>query len=441
MADATDAITHKRVLRIAIPIVISNATIPLLGLVDTGVVGQMGEAAPIGAVGIGAIIVTALYWVFGFLRMGTTGLTSQAFGAGDTGEVAAMLTRSLLIGFAGGLALIAMQGPLFTAAFWLSPASAEVEGLARDYMTIRIWSGPAVIALYGVTGWLIAQERTRSVLLLQLVMNGTNIVLSLWFVLGLDWGVTGVSWATFLSEWVGLFLGLWLCRGVFGSPAWRDGPRVFDRDRLRLMMTVNRDILLRSLMLEAIFISFLFTGSKFGDATLAANQVLLQFIHVTSYMLDGFAFAAETLVGQAFGRRDGARLRRSAVLSSVWGVVIVLGLSLSFALFGGAVVDLLTTAPDVRSEARNYLPYIIALPVVSIAAYMLDGIFVGAARAGDMRNMMAISLAVYTLAALLLVPGFGNHGLWLALIISFVARGLTLGARYPRLEASIAARL
>lgn len=438
MADPRGPITHRRVLHIALPIVLSNATVPLLGVVDTGVVGQMGEAAPIGAVGIGAIILTAIYWVFGFLRMGTTGLTSQAYGAGQTGEVAAMLTRALMIGFAGGVAIILLQIPLFAGAFWLSPASAEVETLARDYMAIRVWSGPAVIALYGVTGWLIAQERTRAVLALQVLMNGTNIVLNLWFVLGLGWGVAGVAWATFLSEWAGLILGLWLCRGVFRAPAWRDWPRVFDRARLRLMMAVNRDILLRSLMLEAIFVSFLFTGGDFGDATLAANQVLLQFLHVTAYALDGFAFAAETLVGQAVGQRDRARLRRSAVLASLWGLIIVSVLTACFALFGGAIIDLMSTAPDVRVAARDYLIYMIAAPLVGIAAWMLDGIFIGAARAADMRNMMAISLAVYVAAALALVPSLGNHGLWLALLISFMARGLTLGARYPSLEASAA---
>lgn len=437
MTDTARPVTHRRVLNIAIPIVLSNATVPILGAVDTGVVGQMGQAAPIGAVGIGAIILTAIYWIFGFLRMGTTGLTSQAHGAGKTGEVAAMLTRALMIGFAGGVTVILVQIPLFYGAFQLSPASAEVESLAREYMEIRVWSAPAVIALYGVTGWLIALERTRSVLVLQVVMNGLNIALNFWFVLGFGWGVTGVAWATFIAEWTGVILGLWLCRDVFRVAAWRDWARVFDRVRLRLMMSVNRDILLRSLMLEAIFVSFLFTGGDFGDETLAANQVLLQFLHITAYALDGFAFAAEALVGQAVGQRDRTRLRRGALLASLWGLIITTVLSLVFALFGTQIIDLMTTAEGVRIEAREYLIYMIAAPVVGIAAWMLDGIFIGATRAGDMRNMMAISLVVYVVAALLLVPAYGNHGLWAALLISFVARGLTLGARYPRVEAQV----
>ena len=234
----------------------------------------MPEAAPIAAVGVGAIILSAIYWVFGFLRMGTTGLTSQALGAGNTAEVAALFTRSLMIAAAGGVALIALQYPLFAGAFSVSPASAEVEGLAHDYMVIRIWSAPAAIAIYGITGWLIAQERTRGVLLLQLWMNGLNVGLDLWFVLGLGWGVEGVALATFLAEWSGLAMGLWLCRDVFRLPDWRNWARVFDTARLRRMAVVNTDILIRSLLLQAIFVSFLLLGGRFGDVTLAANQVL-----------------------------------------------------------------------------------------------------------------------------------------------------------------------
>jgi len=437
MTDAARAhvpVTHARVLKIALPIVISNATVPILGAVDTGVVGQMGLAAPIGAVGIGAVILTGIYWIFGFLRMGTTGLTSQAHGAGETGEVAALLTRALMIGFAGGVGLIALQVPIFWAAFRLAPASAEVEGLARDYLAIRVWSAPAMIAIFGLTGWLIAQERTRAVLAIQVLMNGVNIVLDLWFVLGLDWGVTGVARATVIAEWGGLALGFWFCRDAFAVPAWRDWPRVFDPVRLRVMLAVNTDILLRSLMLQVIFISFLFLGADFGDVTLAANQVLLQFLQITAHALDGFAFAAEALVGQAYGARTASSLRRGAVMTSIWGLVVCGLLAIGFAGFGGTIIDIMAKAPEVQLEARAYLGYMVAAPVLGLAAWMLDGVFIGATRSRDMRNMMAVSLAVYVVAALALVPSLGNHGLWLALLISFLARGVTLGLRYPALE-------
>lgn len=434
-APAVGPLTNARVLKIAVPIVLSNATVPILGAVDTGVVGQMGAAAPIGAVGIGAVILSALYWVFGFLRMGTTGLTGQAHGAGDTVEVAALLTRVLLVGGAAGLAVIALQLPLFAAAFRVAPASAEVEALARDYMAVRVWSAPAAIAIFGITGWLIALERTRGVLVIQLWMNGLNIVLDLWFVLGLGWGVKGVALATLIAEWSGLAVGLWLCRDAFRRPEWRDWARVFDRIRLTRMAAVNTDILIRSLLLEAIVISFMFVGSDFGDVPLAANQILMQFLMVTAFALDGFAFSAEALVGQALGARRRAALRRAAILTSAWGAGACVLLALAFALLGGPVIDVMTTAPEVREAARVYLVYMVAAPVVGLAAWMLDGIFIGATRTRDMRNMMAVSAAVYAAAAALLVPPLGNHGLWLAYLLSFVVRGITLGLRYPALEA------
>ncbi len=429
-------LTHRRVLHISIPIVISNATVPILGVVDTGVVGQLGEAAPIGAVGIGAIILTALYWVFGFLRMGTAGLTAQAEGAGDDGEVAALLSRALLIGFAAGLFMIVGQVVLFWLAFQLSPASAEVETLARDYMAIRVWSAPATIALYGITGWLVALERTRAILAIQVLMNGVNILLDLVFVLHFDWGVAGVGFATFLAEWGGLMLGLWLCRDAFAGTAWRDAARVFDRIRLKRMAVVNTDIMIRSVLLQAIFVSFLFWGAEFGDVNLAANQILLQFLYVTAYAMDGFAFAAEALVGQALGARNKIALRRAAIMTSQWAVGVCLLLALCFAMFGGTVIDIMTTAPLVQNAARDYLPYMVAAPLVGVASWMFDGIFIGATRTTDMRNMMVVSAVVYFASVLPLMALLGNHGLWLGLLISFIVRGITLGWRYPALESA-----
>jgi MATE family multidrug resistance protein len=427
-------LTHGRVLKVALPVVISNATVPILGAVDTGVVGQMGLAAPIGAVGIGAIALTAIYWIFGFLRMGTAGLAAQAEGAGDREEVTALLSRALMIGLGAGLAITALQVPLIWLALQTAPASEEVEGLARSYMQIRIFGAPAAIGIYAVTGWLIAQERTRGMLMVQLWMNGLNIVLDLWFVLGLGWGVEGVAVATLIAEWSGLVLALWLCRDAVRSPGFRNWPRVFERARMLRFASVNRDIMIRSVLLQGIFMSFVFLGARFGDVTLAANHVLLQFLEITAYSMDGFAIAAETLVGQSMGARSAARVRRAALMTSFWGMVTVIVTALCFALVGGAVIDLMTTSPEVRAEARVYLPYMVAAPLVGCAAWMLDGIFIGATRSADMRNMMALSAVVYVAALWVLMPLFGNHGLWMALLISFIARGATLLARYPSLE-------
>ncbi|WP_126978349.1 MATE family efflux transporter [Frigidibacter oleivorans] len=439
MADipAAQAVGHRRVLKIAVPIVLSNATVPLLGAVDTGVVGQLGAAAPIGAVGIGAVILATLYWVFGFLRMGTSGLVAQAAGAGDAPEVSAHLSRALLIAGAAGLALVSLQLPLFRAAFAVAPASPEVEALARAYLSLRIWGAPATIALYAVTGWLIAQERTRAVLALQLLMNGLNVGLDLWFVLGLGWGVEGVAIATLIAEWSGLAFGLWLCRSAFANAGWCDRARLFDPARLRRMLSVNGDIMVRSVLLQGCFTVFIFLGAGLGDVTLAAQQVLIQFLEITAYALDGFAFAAEALVGQAVGARDRGRVRRASILASQWGVGGAALLSIGFATLGPLLIDTMATDPEVRAAARHYLPWIAAAPLVGIASWMLDGIFIGATRTREMRNAMVLSVAIYAGALALLLP-FGAHGLWAALTVLNLARGATLAALYPRLERAVA---
>lgn len=433
-----DDICHRRVLRIALPIVISNATVPILGAVDTAVVGQMGLAAPIGAVGMGAIILASVYWVFGFLRMGTSGLAAQAEGAGDRLESGAILIRALAIGLAAGGVFILLQGGIVAAAFHLAPASAEVERLARSYLAIRIWGAPATIALYAVTGWLIARERTGAVLVLQLWMNGLNIGLDLWFVLGLGWGVEGVAVATLIAEWSGLALGLWLCRAAFASGALRDRARLLAAAPLRRMLSVNTDIMIRSVLLQASFTSFLFLGAGLGDVTLAANQVLLQFLEITAYALDGFAFAAEALVGQAVGARRPALVRRASILASQWGVGGSVILGLAFWIAGPALIDVMTTAPEVREAARTYLPWVAIAPVIGVASWMFDGIFIGATLTREMRNTMFLSVAVYVVALLVLPPALGNHGLWAALMLLNALRGVTMALRYPRAEARAA---
>ncbi|WP_417601965.1 MATE family efflux transporter [Pararhodobacter oceanensis] len=425
-------LTHARVLRIALPIVAANVTVPLLGLVDTAVVGQLGEAAPIGAVGLGAVILTSVYWIFGFLRMGTTGLAAQAHGAGDHGESGAILKRGLLVAAAAGALLIALQIPFTWAAFQLAPASAEVESLTAEYLAIRIWGAPAIIATYALSGWLIALERTRAVLALQVVMNGLNITLDILFVLGLGWGVAGVAGATLIAEIAGAGFGLWLCRDALR----RTAARIFDALRLRRMASVNGDIMVRSVLLQASFTSFLFLSAGQGDTQLAANQVLLQFLTLMAFLLDGFAFAAETLVGQAVGARRIPAFRRAVRLASIWSASGALIMTLGFALLGGTIIDTLTTSPEVRSAARAFLIWAALSPLFGVASFMLDGIFIGATRTHDMRNAMVVAVAGYAAALYLFLP-LGNHGLWAAMFVLYVLRALTLGALYPRLLRSL----
>jgi MATE family multidrug resistance protein len=435
----TAGVTHLRIFRIAGPIVLSNATVPLLGAVNTGVVGQLGLAAPIGAVGLGAVVLATLYWMFGFLRMGTSGLAAQAAGAGDQAENAAVLFRALLVGVVAGLVLLAVQAPLFNAAFAVAPASAEVEHLAQHFLSIRIWGAPATIAIYAVTGWLIAQERTGAVLVLQLWMNGLNIGLDLWFVLGLGWGVPGVASATLIAEWSGLAVGLWLCRKAFAGPVLVAArARLANAGALRRMWAVNGNLMIRSVILQGSFTTFLFLGAGLGDVTLAANQVLLQFLEITAYALDGFAFAAETLVGQAVGAGSVLAVRRSSVMSAQWAVGGAVALALAFGAAGPWIIDAMTTAPDVQAEARRYLPWLVLAPLIGVASWMFDGIFIGATLTREMRQTMIVSVLIYICALLVLLPQFGNHGLWAALMILNTTRGLTMALFYKRAETAAA---
>lgn len=432
-------LTHGRVIRIAGPIVLSNATVPLLGAVDTAVIGQLGEAAPLGAVGIGAVILATLYWAFGFLRMSTSGLAAQAQGAGDMAERSAVLLRALIIGGVAGIVLVAAQVMLFSAAFNLAPASSEVETLARQYLSIRIWGAPATIALYALTGWLVGLARTRGVLILQLWQNGLNIGLDLWFVVGLGWGVPGVAAATLIAEWTGLVLGLWLARDAFGPVLRSALARLGDRAALRPLFAASRDIMGRTVLLQLSFTSFVFLGARFGDVTLAANQVLMQFLEITAYALDGFAFAAEALIGQAVGARSPVGLRRAARLCMQWGVGGAVVLALVFGLAGPAIIDLMTTAPEVRTTARGYLPWLVAAPLIGVAAWIYDGIFIGAMLTGDMLRAMIVVVAIYGVALALLIPAFGNHGLWGALMVLNGVRTVAMWRLYPKVVARAAA--
>ena len=422
---------------IAFPIVLSNISIPILGAIDTGVIGQLGNPTAIGAVGIGAIILSAIYWLFSFLRMGTTGFVAQAQGRKDASEVIALLVRGLLLGLACGFFVILIHPILFWLSFLISPSSNEVELLALDYMRIRIFSAPAIISTYAIMGWLIALEKTKYVLILQLTMNGLNAVLDFWFVLGMGWGVEGVAWATFIAEWFALLMGLAICFALsqnFPKIIWT---LIFSRTKIITILLVNRDIFLRSLMVEMIFVSFLMTSGKFGDVELAATQILLQFLHISSYGMDGFAFAAEVLVGQAVGKSNRSMLRGAVIKSGLWTFVIAICLALIYALFGSFFIKIMTTSDEVILASEAFLIFIVLCPIFGALPFLMDGIFVGATRSIDMRNMMFLSLIIYVVSAYVFIGLYGFYGLWIALLVSYAARGISLLTRYPKLEKSI----
>ncbi len=435
--NANAPISHRTVLAIALPIMLSNVSTPLLGVVDTAVVGQIADPAYIGAVAVGALIFSFVFWAFGFLRMGTTGLTAQALGARDGDEMLAALGRALLVALAAGSLMVLLQWPIREAAFALLQASPRVEQLARGYFDIRIWSAPATLANYALLGWFIGLGRTDIALLLQLVLNLSNIALDLWFVLGLGWDVRGVAAGTVLAEIVAAAIGLAIAwrhaRTLGASWSW---PRIVDAGQLRRTIVVNRDIMIRSLALIFVFVWFMSQGAAQGDLRLAANAVLMQFISVSAYFLDGLAFAAEALVGRAVGAMRRAQVSAAARLTTIWAAAVAALISLILLLLGPALIDLLSVDAGVRAAARTYLPWAVGAPVLGVWAFQLDGIFIGATRTADMRNAMLVSTAIFLLAWWLLQP-WENHGLWAALYVNYAARAITLFGKYPALLRSV----
>jgi MATE family multidrug resistance protein len=436
---AQQAITHRSILAIAVPIMISNLSTPLLGVVDTGVIGQIPDASLIGAVALGALVFTFVFWAFGFLRMGTTGLTAQAYGSNDGHEIRACLGRALLIAIVIGVCLIIVQWPIRQVAFWLLEGTERVETLAQRYYDIRIWAAPATLANYALLGWFIGLGKARIALLLQLVLNISNMLLDAWFVLGLNMGVRGVAAGTVIAEYLAAIVGIAIAGQHlrwFGG-RW-EASRLFDPRRIARTLAVNRDIMIRSLSLIFAFAWFIAHGAKFGEIVLAANAVLMHFVSISAYFLDGFAFAAEALVGRAVGAASRAGLTQASRITTWWAAGVALLVSLFLALLGPTLIDILTVEPGVRSVAREFLPWAALAPLIGVWCFQLDGIFIGATRTADMRNAMLMSLVIFLVAWYLLRP-FGNHGLWAALYVHYAARGLTLLFYFPGLRRSVPA--
>lgn len=428
--------TVREVWRLAWPLILSNLTVPLLGITDTAVVGHLPEPHYLGAVAIGALVFSVVYFAFGFLRMGTTGLTAQAFGAGDEPEVLASLARPLVLAGSIGVAALAGGPLLLGATHLLFEPSALVAPELDAYLWIRLWGAPAGLANLVILGWLLGLQDARGPMTLLIVTNGINVVLDLLFVLGLGFAADGVAMATVISEYGGFGLGLFLVwRRLRGHETRLERRRFLDGTAFRRLLGVNRDIMLRSLCLEAAFVTFTALGSRQGDVVLAANAILLNFQLLAAYGLDGFAFAAEAMVGRAVGARDPDRLHAAVRAGLACSLVLAALLSFGFFAFGPAGIRLMTGLEEVRALATAFLPYMIVSPLVSVFAFLFDGVFIGATRTAEMRNGMAFALAIFLAGAFSLAPWLGNHGLWLALLVFLAVRGLWLGVLYLTIRA------
>ncbi len=433
----TRPLTRASIFAQAWPIMLGQASIPLVGIVDTAVIGRTGDAVALAGVALGATIITLVFWTFGFLRMGMTGLTAQANGSDERGEVEALLLRALGIGLALGLLILALSGPISQLAFAVLSGSDAVQGDAGGYMQGRFYGAPAALAVNAINGWLLGLGRTREALVLQIIMNVANIALDVWFVWGLDMGAFGVGLGTACAEWTALALGVVIVGRVAGANVLalaRRTPRalLLDRDRLLQLFAVNRDIMIRTVALLILFTWFANAGARISAEALAANHVLMQFINVSAFVLDAFAFTAEERVGQAYGAKDKQRFMRSIRLTGEFALASGVAFALLFYFGGVAVIDFLTTDPEVRETARTFLPFAALVPLLGMPSWMLDGIFIGTTRGRALRNAGVAATILYIGLDYVLRPT-GNWGVWIAISASYLLRAGGLALYFPAL--------
>ncbi|HTW81185.1 MAG TPA: MATE family efflux transporter [Terracidiphilus sp.] len=427
---------YRRVFLLAVPLILSNLTQPLLSTVDTVLSGHLPGAAALGGVAMGGIFFNGIFWTFGFLRMATTGLVAQSHGARDEESLRLHFWRGMISAVAIGAVIVLLRGPLIAASLSLLGASPDVRQNALVYCGIRIWSAPAALANYVVLGFLLGRQHARMALALQAAVNVVNVAVALTLVVGLHWGVAGIASATFSADWAGLLVGLVLIRIVWPSGAHRPSTwsAIVDGPSWRHLFALNRDLLLRTISLVAAYGWFTRTGARAGDATLAANAVLLNLHWIATYALDGFANATEALVGEAVGARRAGDYRAVLKASTVSAGAVATALSLLFVFAGSTLVGIFTNQAPVRTMALRYLPWAMALPLVSVWGYQMDGVFIGATRARELRDSMMIAFLGYLALAIVLGRIMGNNGLWCAFCCFMILRGSLLAARLPQIE-------
>ena len=414
---------------IAVPMTLAYLTTPMIGLVDTAVVGHLGNAALLGGLAAGAIVFDIAFTTFNFLRSGTTGLVAQAFGRGDTVEEQAVLLRAIVVSLVIGISAALLAPLVSLAGAWFMGAEPRVLAAMDTYVRIRLLGAPFALCNYAVLGYVLGRGEGRLGLLLQLVLNGANIALAIFLGLYMGWGVAGVAWGAVLGEATGLVVGAALIARRFGIASRPSLRRILDPTAILAMMTLNRDIMIRSFVLLAAFALFTRQGAQFGTLTLAANAVLMNFFLVGGYFLDGFASAAEQLAGRAIGAGSGRAFNTAIRLTTIWGFALSGFATIVFLVFGRELVAVVTTAEDVRAATVSFIPWAAFTAVSGVLAFQMDGVFIGATWSRDMRNMMLLSFAAYLAALYLLAPAFGNHGLWAALHVFLLARGFSLLSR------------
>lgn len=419
---------NKEILAIALPSIVSNITVPLLGLVDVTIVGHLGATSYIGAIAVGSMLFNIIYWIFGFLRMGTGGMTSQAYGANDRDESMRLLMRSTTVGMFISLALIAMQCPIEHIAFILIDSTPEIEQLAQTYFRICIWGAPAVLGLYSFSGWFIGMQNSRFPMLVAITQNIVNILASLILVYGLGLKIEGVALGTLIAQYAGLImaLGLWLYRyRKFYQPANR--LNFLSRQAMMRFFHVNRDIFLRTLCLVAVTVFFTSTGASQGEVILAVNTLLMQLFTLFSYIMDGFAYAGEALTGKHIGANNRQALHQMIKQLFRWGIGLSLAFTLLYGIGGEKFLELLTDETEVIQAADTYFYWVLAIPFAGFSAFLFDGIFIGATATSMMLRSMLTASTSFFLIYYGCNAWMGNHALWLAFITYLSLRGILQG--------------
>lgn len=416
---------HRQILRLALPNIVTNITVPLLGMVDLAIVGRLGDTKYIGAIAIATMIFSMIYWLFGFLRMGTSGFTAQAYGAGDIKGAADILLRSLLVGLSAALCLIVLQQPIIDLAMSIVSGSEELKAIARRYFFVNIWGAPALLSMYSFKGWFIGMQNSNIPMFIAIVINVVNICLSYIFVFILRLDIEGVALGTVIAQYVGLGMAVWffIARyhyvvkliNVAQSIVW---------DEMKRFFRVNFDIFLRTICLIAVFSFFPIAGSRFGDDTLAINTLLMQFFTLFSYIMDGFAYAGEALTGRFIGAADRVSLRRSIRVNFMLGIGLTLIFTLIYSFGGEYLLRILTDKQRIIDLSAQYYLWVLLVPIAGFSAFLWDGIFIGATASRAMLYAIAVATALFFVIYISFVSILGNNALWLALIVFLATRGL-----------------
>lgn len=415
---------NRKILQLAIPSIVSNITVPLLGLVDVAIVGHLGSASYIGAIAVGGMLFNMIYWIFGFLRMGTSGMTAQAYGKRDLTEVVRTLLRAVGVGLLISLGLWILQSPILRGAFVLIDATEEVKRWASLYFNICIWGAPAILGLYGFAGWFIGMQNSRFPMFIAITQNIVNIAASLCFVFVLGMKVEGVALGTLIAQYAGLFMAFALWLKYYGRlKAYIDWNGLWGGEEMRRFFSVNSDIFFRTLCLVAVTTFFTSTGARQGDVILAVNTLLMQLFTLFSYIMDGFAYAGEALAGRFIGAKNDVGLRRCIRLLFLWGISLSLSFTILYAFLGRDFLGLLTNDTSVIKASGDYFYWVLAIPLCGFSAFLWDGIFIGATATRQMLYSMLVASATFFIIYYLFYRSMGNHALWMAFLGYLSLRG------------------